>query len=268
MNCSSPTAVSPVGISIGGLPLVFSCTDQRFPSLVKEYYSEFATCAEDALLSFTVEVLEPKWVTSDDDVRVWKSGERWCASRGDFHADFGDRRGYIQLQLNPYGLNSILRIVHTIYLAKQRGFLLHAASAIRNGRAFIFSGLSGAGKTTISRCAPEDVTLLTDEISYIRRDGDGFRAHGTPFAGELAKLGHNLAAPISRLFFLEKASRNQILELDRADAMRRLLRNVLFFCQDSELVNKVFETACDLLANIPAYRLAFVPDQSVWELVQ
>ena len=64
----------------------------------------------------------------------------------------------------------MLRIVHTLVLARQGGFLLHSASAIRNGKAFLFAGVSEAGKTTISRLAPPDATLLTDEISYVRKE--------------------------------------------------------------------------------------------------
>ncbi len=69
---------------------------------------------------------------------------------------------------NPYSLDSVLRIVHSLILAERGGFLLHAASAICDGRACLFSGVSGAGKTTMTRLAPPDVTLLTDEISYVR----------------------------------------------------------------------------------------------------
>src|SRR5207302_5197450 len=114
------------------------------------------------------------------------------------------RRGWIQQTANPYSIDAVLRIVHTLVLAEQCGFLLHSASAIRNGKAFLFAGISGAGKTTISRLAPADVTLLTDEISYVRPsdEGEGYVAFGTPFTGELAKLGENTSAPIAALYLL------------------------------------------------------------------
>ena len=95
----------------------------------------------------------------------------WRLRRGDFRAHWNPAagRGSIRQSANPYSIDSVLRIVHTLILAREGGFLLHSAGAIRNGRAFLFSGVSGAGKTTISRLAPPDVTLLTDEVSYIRR---------------------------------------------------------------------------------------------------
>ena len=126
--------------------------------------------------------------------------------RGDFHARWDPRtgRGRVRQNANPYSLDSVLRIVHSLILAERGGFLLHSASAICEGRAYLFSGVSGAGKTTMTRLAPADVTLLTDEISYVRPSGGGYAAFGTPFAGELAKAGENCAAPVSALFFLEQ----------------------------------------------------------------
>ncbi len=88
----------------------------------------------------------------------------------------------------------MLRIVHTLVLARQGGFLLHAASAVRNGKAFVFAGVSGAGKTTLSRLAPADADVLSDEISYVRKEAGGYYAYGTPFAGEVLG-GENLRAP-------------------------------------------------------------------------
>ena len=55
---------------------------------------------------------------------------------------------------NPYSIDAALRIIHSLILARQGGLLVHAASAVRNGKAFLFAGVSGAGKTTISRLAP------------------------------------------------------------------------------------------------------------------
>jgi hypothetical protein len=160
-----------------------------------------------------------------------------------------------------------LRIVHTLILAHEGGFLLHSAGAIRNGRAFLFSGVSGAGKTTISRLAPSDATLLTDEVSYIRRDDAGYRACGTPFAGELARVGENCSAPIASLFFLKQGPENKIGPIEKSEAIRRLMRNILFFAEDANLVESVFQSACDFVERVPVQRLTFTPDSRIWNLI-
>jgi hypothetical protein len=160
-----------------------------------------------------------------------------------------------------------LRIVHSLILAQEGGFLLHSASVIRNGRAFLFSGISGAGKTTIARLAPPDVTLLTDEVSYIRQVDSHYRACGTPFAGELARVGENCSAPIGSLFFLDQGPQNKIDSMAKSEATRRLMRNILFFAEDTTLVDKVFESACKFVEHVPVQRLTFAPDSRVWEMI-
>ncbi len=161
-----------------------------------------------------------------------------------------------------------IRIVHSLELAKTRGFLVHAASAIRNGRAFIFAGASGAGKTTISRLAPPSATLLTDEISYVRASGNEFLAWGTPFAGELGTPGANVSAPIAALYFLEHGPENRITRLGKAAALRSLLKNILFFADDTELIAGIFQTAHEFLESVEVFRLAFLPDTRVWSMIE
>jgi hypothetical protein len=263
-----------LAIEIGGIPILLDSLPPAFQEMVERCYPGF-TRRFDApefrtpSLHFSVEPLARPPLITDADVRVWKQGDQCCISRGDFQVELNLdlRRGCIRLDLNPYGLNTILRIVHTLCLARARGFLLHAASAVRSNRAFIFSGVSGAGKTTISRCAAEDAVLLTDEISYIRRTGNQYLAWGTPFAGEMGTPGANISAPIAKLFFLEKGPANRIDDIDRSEALRLLLRNILFFNNDEEAVSAVFDSACDFLERVPAQRLTFVPDASVWELI-
>ncbi|MGA9427196.1 MAG: hypothetical protein WBV33_19110, partial [Terracidiphilus sp.] len=157
--------------------------------------------------------------------------------------------------------------VHTLMLASEGGFLLHASSAVRNEKAFLFSGVSEAGKTTMARLAPADVKLLTDEASYVRKVDGRYFAYGTPFAGELGAPGENISAPIAALYLLKKAPQNRIDEIDPADAVRRLLRNILFFAHQADMVRQVFESACAFVAAVPVYQLSFFPDQRVWDLI-
>ena len=127
---------------------------------------------------------------------------------------------------------------------------MHAASAVRNGRAFLFAGVSGAGKTTISRLAPPDATLLTDEISYVRREADGYVAFGTPFAGELAQPGDNMRAPLGRPLSACARPRKPHRARLRGGCYPRLLESMLFFAHDAELVGRVFDSVFDFVQQV------------------
>jgi hypothetical protein len=256
-----------ITIEIGGVPVRVNATDTSFLAMLENRYAGFVTHGRCAEFEFDIELAEPR--SSDADLRVtWESGQ-WRVERGDFAAEFSPqtRRGSIRQSPNPYSIDTVFRILHTLFLAQEGGFLLHAASAIRNQKAFMFAGVSGAGKTTIARLAPPDTTLLTDEISYIRKDGRRYVAFGTPFTGELDKLGQNVCAPIAALYLLEKGPQNHVAPVPSAEAIRALLSNVLFFAEDQELVRSVFRSACEFVGQVPVYGLTFLPDPRVWEIL-
>ena len=258
-----------LAIEIGEMPVRVHTIDPLFLNVLRERYAGFVTSSERAEIDLDVEIAPPGSSDPDAPVRVSCLGGRWTLHRGDFFAEWepARRRGWIRQTANPYSIDAVLRIVHTLVLAKEGGFLLHAASAIRNGKAFLFAGVSEAGKTTISRLAPPDVTLLTDEISYVRRQGIGYAAFGTPFTGELAKLGENVSAPITALYLLAKGDENRMDSIAPGDAARSFLANVLFFAKDEELVQATFHSAFEFISRVPVFRLNFVPDARVWELI-
>jgi len=258
-----------ISVEIGGLPILLRTSDPAFKNLLADRYEKFLGHGSRPRFSFDVDLMPPSEQYEDEDAHVEVRGSEWQLRRGDFLAEWDPSagRGTIRQSPNPYSLDSVLRIVHTLVLAREGGFLLHAASAIRNGRAFLFSGVSGAGKTTISRLIPEDAILLTDEISYVRRTDTGYEACGTPFAGELARVGENRSAPIRGLYFLEKGSGNRIDEISSTNATGLLLRNILFFAEDAELVSLLFQAACEFVERVPVRRLTFFPDERVWDLI-
>jgi hypothetical protein len=308
-----------VCIDIGGMPILVHTDSAEFAHLLQDRYGSFvvgagpsadassagrasgheghpyssgtATSSCEVLVSsfqfpvssfqLEVELVPPGIVSDAEEARVSLEGGRWVMERGDFRAEWDPkhRRGWVRQSPNPHSIDSVLRILHSLMLVREGGFLVHAASAIRNGRAFLFAGASGAGKTTISYLAPPDVVLLTDEVSYVRPWGQGigkpdtwnlapaYEAFGTPFAGALAGSGENLRAPVAALYLLAQGRGNKFEAVSRAEAARALLRNILFFAQDEELVRLVSQSAFDFVSHVPVRRLVFAPDARVWELI-
>jgi hypothetical protein len=258
-----------VTIAIGGIAVGIDTSDDAFLHLLEDRYAGFIVTRETPDYEFVIDLAPPANTSPADDIRVSRHGRQWLLERGDFRAEWDPvaRRGRVRQSANPYSIDAVLRIVHTLVLARHGGFLVHASSCIRNRRAFLFAGVSGAGKTTISRLAPPDANVLTDEISYVRKESDGYVAYGTPFAGDLARPGENLRAPLAAVYLLAQGSENRIEEVGPAEAARGMLANILFFAEDAELAHAVFESALEFVERVPVRRLTFFPDTRVWELI-
>jgi hypothetical protein len=257
-----------VTIEIGGMPIRLRTDDPGYLRTLENRFAGFISPPQSSSLELEIELVPPIQPGPEEQVRVRSRPGQWSIERSDFQAglQLASRSGWIRQHAHPYATDSILRIVHSVLLAG-KGVLLHSASALRNGRAFLFFGPSGAGKSTILRLAPPDAILLSDEISYLCRHGEKYIAHGTPFTGELGRPGDNVRAPIAALYRLIQGNENRIRPLAPADAARALLECVLCFAEDPALIQQIFHFVCELVSRVPVHDLVFLPDARVWELI-
>lgn len=258
-----------VTVEIGGVPIQLHTSDPDFRQVIEERYAGFLRPSAIPACRFEIQLTSSQ-LPADEDVCVFKRGSTWCLRRGDFRAEWDLRRreGWVRQCANPYSIDSVLRITHSLLLAMEGGFQVHASSAIRNGRAYLFAGVSGAGKTTTVKLAPPDAVVLTDEISYVRRTANGYRAYGTPFAGELARPGANATAPVQQVCLLKQSLQNRLRPVGRSEAIRALMRHVLFFAQDNELVERVLDSVVHFVSSVEVVEMEFTPDHCAWELIR
>jgi len=167
---------------------------------------------------------------------------------------------------NQYALDSLLRVFLSWKLLEHQGFLLHAATVIRDGKAYIFTGRSGAGKSTVATLSPEG-SVLTDEISLLRREQGVWRAYGTPFWGEFKAAGSNSSAPVAGVFRLLQAPENRVVPLRPMAILRTLLPNVLFFSTERESTRQLLEILSRAATEINGYNLSFRKNATFWEVL-
>ena len=208
---------------------------------------------------------------ADRPVYRFHAGENrpylWAAPRDRFDAvdiwlaEEGGR------QMPPL-LHPVDRVLFMGILAHRAGLIVHSCGWLCNGRALLFPGVSGAGKTTLCRqlMASGHGAVLSDD-RMVLRDGDGtIRAYGTPWPGD-AKQARNESAPLAGLCFIEKADGPRLIPIRPAEAFRRLLEAASIPWYDAGLRDHVLPVVERLVSSVPAYRLGFRPDPEVVEIL-
>ena len=66
---------------------------------------------------------------------------------------------------------------------------------------------------------------------------------------------------------LEQGSVNRVEKVEELAAARALLRHILFFAHDPELVKRVFDSALWFVSQVRVSKLIFKPEASVWDLI-
>ena len=136
--------------------------------------------------------------------------------------------------------------------------LMHCAAVAVDGEAYLFTAVSGTGKTTHIRLWAEKfgdrffVVNGDKPILRMRRDGVFF-ACGTPWRGK-ENYGHNVVAPIKAVCILERGEKNEIEKLQPHEAISTILTQTLR-TNDMKEMEKSLVLIDKLLNSVPFYRL-------------
>ena len=149
-------------------------------------------------------------------------------------------------------------------LAREEGLLLHACGVVRGREALLFSGPSGAGKTTIARLmqGTPDVRVLSDDRIALRPTESGFRAYGTPWHGD-APLSLSDSAPLRAIHLIHHARGIEVEPLGGAAGAAAVLGNSFAPFHDPVSAERSLEVAAKLAARVPIVRLGFPKDERV-----
>ena len=241
--------------SIGSVPFRVSLPNDTLYHSAAARYAAFQGAEGDPFPIRVIELDEPAQGAAEFAYEWEQSRLQCCAGEALFTS-----------VRNEYVFDSLLRILFSWILLPRSGFLLHAATVVRQGRAYVFTGRSGAGKSTLASLAPAG-SVLTDEISLLRFEEGAWRAYGTPFWCEF-RAGHvNHSAPVAGICRLVQAPENRAAPRRPAELLRALLPNVLFFSAQPAANGRLLEILSGVAEEIPGYDLEFRKDRTVWEVL-
>ena len=149
------------------------------------------------------------------------------------------------------------------------GIILHSACVSLGGKGYLFSGVSGAGKSTISELwqQDKDAEVLTDERVLIRELNGDLWAFGTPWHGT-SEIHKNIGAPIEKIFFIKHGKENKATPISRTDAANRLMVRCFPTFWNREGMQFAVDFCARAVQAKACYELEFVNNESVVEYVK
>lgn len=147
-------------------------------------------------------------------------------------------------------------------LALEGAVEVHACGVVVGGRALVFAGASGAGKSTFARVwRRQGTSVLSDDRIVLRRHRGRLHAWGTPWHGTAA-FASACREPLAALFFLRQAGRSAAVPLAPAEAASRLFARSFPPPWDERGVEGALAVAADAAHAVPSFELRFRPDGS------
>lgn len=154
------------------------------------------------------------------------------------------------------------------------GIMLHGVGIQKEGIGHLFLGLSGCGKTTVSRLSPREGVISDDGI-IVQRDCPGYYYltpapidQSSSFRGDL-KRDFSERTKLSVGFLLEKDDRVYLERVLPSDACSIILKNHIHYFRHftPESAEKTFSLISGLCRRVPFYRLHFKNDPSFWSVI-
>lgn len=151
--------------------------------------------------------------------------------------------------------------IETVLLNKN-AFLLHSSVVMLDGKAILFCGPSGVGKSTQARLWQQHLgaQILNGDRCVIMEKEGVFFGGGSPLAGT-SGIYRKEQAPIAAIILLEQGSYCQITPMG-ISALAPLLEQTLLNSWDKDFMDRLTLLYQSLLTQVPVYKLCCTADQS------
>lgn len=180
----------------------------------------------------------------------------WCSS--------GTRRVMIGGNLSLRLLRFAMWIGVGLMVAPYDTVAIHGSCIVYEGKAVVFLGESGTGKSTHTRLWQEHIAgafLLNDDSPFLRAEGGKIWAYGSPWSGKTPcyrQERYELKACVR----LSQSNTNNICKLDTLNAYGAIHPSCPpAFAYDEHLYDHISGFLDKLLSTTPFYHLECLPDR-------
>ncbi|MDY6367471.1 MAG: hypothetical protein SPL13_03025 [Clostridia bacterium] len=155
----------------------------------------------------------------------------------------------------------VFRILSYYLLNNRLGTMIHASAIAVDGEAYLFTALSGTGKSTHARLWREllgsRAVMVNDDKPILRLIGDEIYVYGTPWMGK-HYLGANIKAKVKAVCKIEQAPENSIEDITVPEMVLALFNQTVRPLNEKDMMDLTF-ILDKLLRGVKTYRLKCTP---------
>lgn len=142
--------------------------------------------------------------------------------------------------------------------------MIHASGVNNAGKGYIFSGISGRGKTTMAKLWDRSgAKVIHDDRLIIRNTGSSYIMHNTP----LYKNDSPCASKLDRLFLINHGEKNRIIPVRGAECVSLVVANCIQHNWNRKIIARLLGSVSRLCKSVPVAKLFFKPDRSIIDLI-
>lgn len=142
--------------------------------------------------------------------------------------------------------------------------LVHSSTIVHQGRAVLFLGESGTGKSTHTRLwlkSIPDAHLLNDDSPVLAVENGEAVVYGSPWSGK-THCYHQLRFPLAGVVRLSQAPYNSIRRLNTIEAFSAIHPSCPpALAQDEYYQDMIVEMLSDVVSMVPMFHLECLPDE-------
>lgn len=168
---------------------------------------------------------------------------------------------------NELALKHALMNMYSSYVVHHKwGLLIHSSCVMDKGKAYMFAGHSGAGKSTAAKLSyPRE--LLSDEATIVKITPDQITVINSPFRSELDRTGAEETSPLAGIYLLNQAIDNHIVPLDKSNGFLNLMDKVFYWSHSSEETASILQLLQHVVNSVSVCELYFQKNDTFWELI-
>ena len=142
--------------------------------------------------------------------------------------------------------------------------MIHGSGVNYNGHGYLFSGISGRGKTTMAKLWDNhSATIIHDDRLIIRKTATGYSMYNTP----IYRDEEPRESLIDRIFLIDHGTNNEMIPVKSAAAIGLVMANCIQQNWDKEIIEGLLDSVLQVCSDVPVYKLRFKPDASIIEFL-